>query len=313
MEYKDYYKILGVSKDAPVADIKKAFRKLAMKYHPDKNPGDKSVEKKFHEINEAHEVLSDPDKRKKYDEFGQHWQEYQHADTGTKQRGPGWSPFEQGWQGEDGSFETSFDLNDLFGGSGSDDFFEMLFGHKFGTSATRMRRRSNGANAMAEAPITLDEAYHGTSRMLTVDGQKIKLNIKPGTDDGQTLRLPAKGEPGVNGGIPGDLLVKVSVLPHATFERKGNDLYCTIPVDLYTMLLGGRVSLATFKGTVNITVPQETDNGQVLKLSGMGMPVFGKKGVFGNLYVKIDVRLPKKLTSKEKRHFEELRHERRGG
>jgi curved DNA-binding protein len=310
MEYKDYYKILGVSKDATEAEIKKAFRKLAMKYHPDKNHGDKNAEKMFHDVNEAHEVLSDAEKRKKYDRFGQDRQHYQHAGAGTGAGGRGgysWSNF---GQGGNKTYETMFDLGDMFGNSSSDDFFEMLFGHKFRGSTSRAGQ-FKGSDALAEAPISLEEAYHGTTRMLNVNGQTIRVNIKPGTADGQNLRIPGKGEAGINGRTPGDLFIKVQLLPHETFERKGDDLYCTIPVDLYSAILGGSVPFKTLKGMINLKIPPESENGQVLKLTGLGMPLCGNKNTFGNLYAKIEVQLPRHLDSKEKKMFEELRQYRK--
>jgi curved DNA-binding protein len=305
MDYKDYYKILGVSKDASESDIKKAFRKLALKYHPDKNPGNKEAEKKFHDINEANEVLSDKEKRKKYDQFGQDWQHYQGQENrqGAYNRG-GFG----GGGGAKRSYQTTFDIDDLFENSNTDDFFEMLFGHKFsGAAGMGMGGGQKGSDAIAEAPISLEEAYSGTTRMINVDGHTLKLNIKAGTADGQTLRIPGKGEPGFNGAMAGDLLIKIQIPPHHVFERKNSDLYCSIPVSLYTAILGGSVQLRTLKGTVNLKIPPESDNGQVLKLSGLGMPVFGKKNSFGDLYAKIDVKLPKHLSEKERNLFKELK------
>lgn len=309
MEYKDYYSILGIAKSASTADIKKAFRKLAMKYHPDKNPGDKAAEKKFHEINEAHEVLADSEKRKKYDQFGSEWQQYQQA--GQTPGGASSYRSSRNRGRSAGGFETSFDFSEIFGGGGNGDFFEALFGQRSG-SASGMRNQAGapGVDLTAEAPVTLEEAYHGTSRLINLNGQTIKLTIKPGIADGQQLRLRGKGEPGSIKGRDGDLLVKVQVLAHTVFDRKGDDLYCTVPVDIYTALLGGRVLLVAFKGSVNLKIPPETDNGQVLKLTGMGMPLFGRKAAFGDLYVKVDVKLPQNLTPQEKKAFEELRGQR---
>jgi curved DNA-binding protein len=305
MEYKDYYKILGVGRTASQEEIKKAFRKLAMKFHPDKNPGDRNAEKKFHEINEAHEVLADPEKRKKYDRFGSEWQQYQQAEP--QRHGSRKSTFRRAGRNED--FGGAFDFGEMFGGNGSDDFFEMLFGHKFSAGAGYEEPTYRG-EITAEAAISLEEAFHGTSRLIELDGRTIRMNIKPGIADGQQLRLRGKTAAGPDLGINGNLVVTIRVQPHQVFERRGNDLYCSVPVDLYTAVLGGSTSLVSFKGTVNLKIPPETGNGQLLKLSGMGMPHFGKKNQYGDLYAKIDIRIPAGLTEREKKLFAELRRER---
>lgn len=303
MDYKDYYKILGITKSATSDEVKKAYRKLALKYHPDKNPDDKTAENKFHEINEANEVLSDSEKRKKYDKFGQDWQHYQEAGAGQA-GGFDWTKYAPHGTGPEGS--TTFHFSENFGDNISDDFFEKLFGQRFsqrGRSAASFR----GSDAIAEAPITLEESYHGTSRLLQVDNQKIKVNIKPGTADQQLLRIPGKGSPGFKGGVPGDLLIQVKTLPHSVYERRQNDLYLTVPVDLFTALLGGTVQVKTLKGTVNLKVPAETNNGQVLKMSGLGMPVFGLKDKYGDFYAKMEIQLPKKLNPDERELFQKLK------
>lgn len=302
MEYKDYYKILGVTKNASANEIKKAYRKLALKYHPDKNPGDNSAELKFHEINEAHEVLSNAEKRKKYDHFGQDWQHYQQKST-ANDKGFDWSKYASHKTGAKGS--STFNFSGNFGEGIPDDLFDMLFGQPFSQQG-RKSASFRGKDTIAEAPITLEEAYHGTSRLLQVDNQKIKVTIKPGTSDQQLLKIPGKGSPGMNGGTPGDLLIKINILAHDVYRRRQNDLYLTIPVDLYTALLGGTVRVNTLKGTVNLKIPADTGNGQVLKMSGLGMPVFGSKDTFGDFYVKIEIIIPNKLNQKERELFREL-------
>lgn len=305
MEYKDYYKILGVGKNVSTEEIKKAYRKLAAKYHPDKNPGDKTAEEKFKDINEAKEVLTDPEKRKMYDRFGSAYKQYR--TTGQ----PGdfdWSQF-SGGRGSRSSGGGSFNFEDLFGGSG--DFFEMLFGQPFG--GRQQKRTWRGASAArgqdltTEASITLDEAYHGTTRQLSVSGETIKFNIKPGMQDGQKLKMSGKGSPGMNGGPRGDLYITVKISPHPRFERDGDNLLCDLPVDLYTAILGGKAELRTLKGAIKVDIPPETENGKVLRLKGMGMPLYGQPGKFGDLYAKISVHIPQNLSAEEVGLFERLK------
>jgi curved DNA-binding protein len=304
MDYKDYYKILGVSKSATPDQIKKAYRKRALKFHPDKNPGDKTAENKFHEINEANEVLSDPEKKKKYDKYGQDWQHYQEGGSGQAS-GFDWTKCAPHGTRPEGS--TTFHFSENFGDDISDDIFKDLFGQRFSRGG-RSTASFRGSDAIAEAPITLEESYHGTSRLLQVNNQKIKVNIKPGTADQQLLRIPGKGSPGFKGGVPGDLLIQVKLLPHSVYERRQNDLYLNVPVDLFTLLLGGIVRVKTLKGTtVNLKVPAETNNGQVLKMSGLGMPVFGLKEKYGDFYAKMEIQLPKKLNSDERELFQKLK------
>jgi len=310
MDYKDYYKTLGVSKTTTQDEIKKAYRKLAVKYHPDKNKGNKEAEDKFKEINEANEVLSDPEKRKKYDELGENWKYYQQSgDSG----GFDWSQYAN--QGNQGYTRYSYegDFGDAFGGSGFSDFFETLFGGGRGfTSGTQRGRKSarraaqKGEDLNAELSITLEDAYSGAEKFFDLSGQSIRLKIKPGIADGQVLKLAGKGNPGYNGGTNGDLLLKIHVLKDPLFERKGNDLYTDIHVNLYTAVLGGKAPLRTFKGTINVNIPKESQNGKILRLQAMGMPVYGKSNSFGDLYAKIVIDIPTNLSSKEEKLFREL-------
>lgn len=309
MDYKDYYKVLGVNKNATKDEIKKAYRKLAVKYHPDKNKGNKEAEEKFKEVNEANEVLSDDEKRKKYDQFGENWQYYQQSGD---QGGFDWSQY-----ANQGGGQTRYTYSggaDDFGGAGFSDFFETLFGGGgFGSSQTRGRRRGStrtsqikGEDLNAELSITLDDAYHGAEKLFDLNGQSIKLKIKPGIADGQVLKLSGKGYQGQRGGSAGDLFLKINVLSDPAFERKGNDLSTTMNVSLYTAILGGKSPLRTFKGTINVTITKESQNGKIMRLQGMGMPVYGKPSQFGDLYVKISIEIPTALTSKETELFHEL-------
>ena len=314
MEYKDYYKTLGVNKSASTDEIKTAYRKLARKYHPDLNQGDKKAEEKFKEINEAHEVLSDPEKRKKYDQFGSQWQQY--ARTGGRPE-----DFWSQWGGTPGAGGYSRtvrpeDLEQMFGGGlgGFSDFFEMLFGGGFRQSAGGGRRQANnvwtGKAKDAEHPveITLEEAFYGTTRTLQwEDGHKIEASIPKGVKTGSKVRLSGQARSGSRGSVSGDLYLKVSVLPHAVYTRNGDDLRINLNVDIYTLLLGGNVGVSTIDKTVQLFIPAETSNGKVFRLRGLGMPNIKKPKERGDLYAKIEAKLPEKLSKKEKELIEELR------
>ena len=310
MEYKDYYKILGVSKSASQDEIKKTFRKLAVKYHPDKNAGDKTAEAKFKEINEANEVIGDPEKRKKYDELGSNWKQYQQ--TGN-QGGFDWGRYQNaGNQGGQSQYTDFGDFGSTFGtgGGGFSDFFEAFFGGSFGGAQQQRgggrRAQIKGNDMQAEIDLSLEEVYKDQDKIFEINGQKIKLKIKKGISDGQTLKLQGKGGPGHNGGPNGDLLITVRILKHPLYNRIDDDLNIDLPVDIYTAVLGGKADLATFKGKTKITIPPETSNGKILRLSGLGMPKYGKDNEFGDMYVKIDLQTPKNLTPKETELFKEL-------
>ena len=308
MDYKDYYKILGVEKGASQSEIKSAYRKLAVKYHPDKNKGNKQAEEKFKEVNEANEVLSDPEKRKKYDQFGSQWQQYQQY--GGQQGGFDWSQFANQGSGQR-TYQYEGNINDIFGDAGYSDFFEMLFGQEFGgrsSGRTRSSKTQNikGQDAMAELPITLEEAYNGVSKVFTIDGESIKLNIKKGIEDGHILKIPGKGNPGFGSGAKGDLLINIRVMNHPVFEREGDDLHAELKVDLYTAVLGGKASFNSLKGAVKVDVQKGTQNGKILRLQKLGMPKYGKNDEYGNLYLRINITLPEKLSSKETELFKEL-------
>lgn len=310
MEYKDYYKTLGVDKKASQEEIKKAYRKLAIKYHPDKNQGDKAAEEKFKEIGEANEVLSDPEKRKLYDELGSNWKQYQQAGYN-----PGAGRRKQ-YQGNQGGQYYTFegDPSDFFGG-GSDfsDFFESFFGSRTGRaggySGSQGFGGSNantpGSDLSGEIGISLQEAFAGTERILDTGTEKIKVKIKPGAYDGLKLRVKGKGEKG-RGGQDGNLYLTIKVQTNSIYKRKGNDLYMEVPVDLFTALLGGKQEVQTLSGKVNVTIAEGTQNGKQLRLKGKGMPVYGKNKN-GDLYVKLLVKLPEKLNARQKELVKELR------
>jgi curved DNA-binding protein len=311
MDYKDYYEVLGVDKKATQDEIKKAYRKLAVKFHPDKNKGNKEAENKFKEVNEANEVLSDKEKRKKYDELGENWKYYQQS--GGQDQGFDWSRYSnQGGRGQQQQYTYDGDMNDAFGGAGGfSDFFETLFGQGFGGQQTRGRQsarkaKMKGEDISAEMSITLEDSYIGAEKMFDLDGQSIKLKIKPGIANGQTLKLGGKGNPGYNGGNAGDLLLRIHVLKDPIFERKGDDLYTDMRVDLYSAVLGGKAPIKTFKGTINVNIAKESQNGKVLRLQEMGMPKYGKANSFGDLYAKLIIEIPTNLSEKEIQLFKQL-------
>jgi len=311
MEYKDYYNVLGVKKTATQDEIKKSYRKLALKYHPDKNKDNKEAEEKFKEINEANEVLSDKDKRKKYDELGENWKYHQQS-GGAQDQGFDWSQYANQGSGYT-QYSYGQDQGDSFGGSNFSDFFETLFGGGGGFSSSGKGGRSRAARAnmrgedlSAEMSISLEDAYKGTEKMFELSGQSIKLKIKPGIASGQTLRLSGKGGKGVSGGSSGDLLLTIHVLQDPVYERKSDDLYTDVKVDLYTAVLGGKATLKTFKGNINLNIPKEAQSGKVLRLQGLGMPKYGKANEFGDMYAKIIVETPVNLNERELKLFQEL-------
>jgi len=290
MEFRDYYKILGLDKTASVEKIKSAYRKLAKQYHPDKNPGDRSAEEKFKEINEAYAVLSDPEKRKKYDAIGENWRQYEHQGNGRDEFD--WSQW-KGRREKHGGFSSS-DFSD---------FFETIFG------GTRTRS-SPGQNIEAEMILSLEDAYNGTTRRVELDGEMLQINIRPGVNDRQVLRIKEKGGRSSHRGQRGDILINVRINSHKLFQRKDNDLYTEAFVGLYTAMLGGTSVINSLKGPIKINIVPGTDNGKVLRLKNMGMPVFGKEDTFGDLYVTVKILLPRDLSQKEQgllRQLQKLR------
>lgn len=320
MEYKDYYKILGVSRDADEKEIKKSFRRLAREYHPDMNKGDKSAEEKFKEVNEAYEVLSDKEKRSRYDQLGADWQSWQHA--GRRPEDFDWGQWSSGGGPGYVRYGNVDDLQDLFGsGDVFSDFFQQLFGGAGGRRAgtddlfgggrasAGRARATKGRDYEQPVEITLQEAFHGATRLLQMEGgRRLEVKIPAGADNGTRVRIAGAGGAGVRGGQAGDLYLVVRVEPDARFERRGNDLYTELPLDLYTTLLGGEASVSTLGGrSVMLHIPAGTQNGQTFRLRGQGMPDLNHPQEHGDLYAKVAVKLPERLTEQEQRLFAELK------
>jgi DnaJ-class molecular chaperone len=323
MDYKDYYKVLGVSKGASADDIKKAFRKLARKYHPDVNPGDKKAEEKFKEINEAYEVLSDPDKRRKYDTLGPNWQEQFGFQPGAGRR-------TYSYRGSPMDFDSA---------TGFSDFFETLFGRSSAAGSRTNRndfRRRVGDNIEQPVEVTMQEAYLGGTRTFNIQStevcplcrgtgevagkvcancsgqgvlarnKRIQVKIPLGVDNGSRIRVAGEGQPGIGGGPRGDLFLVISVKSDSIYERKGDDLYADIDVDLVTAMLGGEVPVPTPDGRrLILTIPAETQNGRMFRLANKGMPRLRGEGN-GNLFARVKVVLPMGLTGEERQLFEQL-------
>ncbi len=309
MEYKDYYKILGVEKSASEKEVKKAFRRLARQYHPDVNPDDPQAEEQFKEINEAYEVLSDAEKRRKYDQLGADWQRWQQ--TGGRPGDFDWSRWTSGQPGERVyvRYGTPEDLEDLFGGSSPfSDFFSQIFGGvgaSPGGFETQLRSR-RGQDYEHGVEITLQEAYHGATRILQKDGQRFEVKIPPGAKTGTRVRMRGHGAEGSAGGPAGDLYLQVTVLPDPRYEREGDDLHTTVKADLYTMMLGGEVRIPAMAGEVVLTIPAGTQNGRTFRLRGKGMPRLRQPDQHGDLYARVEVYLPTRLTDRQRELFEEL-------
>lgn len=290
MEFIDYYKTLGVAKNASSDEIKKAYRKLARKLHPDLNPNDKEAHKKFQQINEANEVLSDPEKRKKYDQYGKDWQ---HAEQ-----------FEQARQSQRQS-ETA---DEWFSGTHAEgdfsDFFESLFGGR--STGSRRQTKFRGEDYNAELHLSLTDAFRTHQQTLTINGKNIRITIPAGIENGQVIKLKGYGAPGVNDGPAGDLYITFSIAEHPDFKRLGNDLYTTASIDLYTAVLGGETIIDTMNGKVKLKVNPGTQNGTKIRLKGKGFPAYKKEGQYGDLYVTFSVKIPVNLTEKQKELFTEL-------
>jgi len=290
MAFIDYYKILGLNKNATETDIKKAYRKLARKFHPDLNPNDKEAEKRFKEINEANEVLSNPENRKKYDEYGKDWK---HAEEYEKAR-------------QQDHYQRS--TNDPFGGYSEEDFSD-FFSSMFGGRSFQGRGRQvkfKGQDFNAELSLDLKDVYETHKRTLTINNKNIRITIPAGIENGQVIKIKGHGGPGINGGPKGDLYIKFSIINNTKFNRDGDDLHSTLDLDLYKSILGGEIMVDTFDGKVKLNIKPETQNGTKVKLKGKGFPKYKKEGQFGDLYVTYKLKTPTHLSSKEKELFQEL-------
>ena len=299
MDYIDYYKILDVTKSATEAEIKKAYRKLARKYHPDLNPNDKEAEKKFKEINEANEVLGNPENRKKYDKYGKDWK---HADEFEK---AGYDPNQQQYarQQQQSSNPDFSGFGGDFSGSDFSDFFNSMYG---GGRSSRSQSKYRGQDFNAELQLDLASAYTSHKQSLTVNGKNIRITIPAGVENGQIIKIPGHGGPGANGGPNGDLYITFLIDNDSNFKREGNNLYADVDLDLYTAVLGGETFVSTFDGKVKVKVPAETQTGTKVKLKGKGFPLYKKENQFGDLYITYNVKTPTKLSQKEKELFAEL-------
>jgi curved DNA-binding protein len=303
MAYKDYYKILGIDKQAGEKDIKKAYRKLASEFHPDKTKGNKAKEEKFKEISEAYQVLGNPEKRKQYDALGSDWEQFKQSGSSFEDFMEMKQRYSQPRQG--GGYEWGSGP-DLGGAADFSDIFESIFGNRRGGYSGR-HEGFPGADVSGEISVSLQEAYAGTERILDVGGDKIKLKIKPGAYSGLQLRAKGKGRKGSQGRA-GDLYVKVRVEPHPVFERQENDLYMKAEIDLFDALLGGQLEVITLSGKVNISIKEGTQNGKMVRLKGKGMPVYAAPGRFGDLFVKLEVRLPTHLSPTQKEALRNLKN-----
>ena len=291
MDYVDYYKILGISKNASQDEIKKAYRKLARKHHPDLNPDDKDAQKKFQQINEANEVLSDVENRKKYDQYGKDWK---HADQFEKSRqSQGHGGFGGGQPFGGGQGFSNFDEQ-----GGFSDFFQNMFGGSQGSRRSHAKFR--GQDYSAEMQLPLREAFQTNKQTITVNGKQLRVTIPAGVADGQKLKLKGHGGEGAGGGPHGDLVITFKILDDPDFSRLGNDLYSTINLDIYTAMLGGEVTVNTLDGMVKVKVNHETQNGTKTKLKGKGFPVYKNDGQIGDLFITYNIQIPTNLTEEQK-------------
>lgn len=291
MEFKDYYQILGVNKNATDEEIKKAYRKLARKLHPDLNPNDKEAHKKFQEINEANEVLSDPEKRKKYDQYGKDWQhaeQFEQARRSQQQRGA----YSESFSGDFNQGDFSEFFNSMFGGMGG--------------GYSRREAKFRGEDYQAEIQLNLTEVSKTHQQVLTVNGKNIRITIPAGVEDGQKIKIKGHGGPGINGGPNGDLYIAFHIINNTKFNRDGKDLYTSVDIDLYTAVLGGEITVDTFDGKAKLNIKPETQNGSKIRLKGKGFPVYKKEGEFGDLIITLNVKIPTNLTEKQKELFEQL-------
>lgn len=294
MDFVDYYKVLGIDKTATTKDIKSAFRKLARKYHPDLNPNDKDAKKNFQQINEANEILSDPEKRKKYDQYGEDWKHAQEFENAKQTQG-----------------QSSGQRGSRYSGEQSEGDFSSIFESMFGGSSGGGRSRQSkfrGEDFNAELHLDLIEASKTHKQTLTVNGRNIRITIPAGIENGQTIKIPGHGGPGINGGPGGDLYITFSIANHAKIKRLGDNLFTTVDLDLYTAMLGGEITIDTLNGKVKLSVKPETQNGSKIKLKGKGFPVYKNEGQCGDLYITYIIKTPANLTEKQKALFTELKN-----
>ncbi|MFA6923479.1 MAG: J domain-containing protein [Bacteroidales bacterium] len=292
MDFINYYKILGIDKTATQADIKNAYRKLARKYHPDLNPNNKDAKKNFQQINEANEVLSDPEKRKKYDQYGKDWKHAEEFEKAKHYQEPS-SKSHGAWHSE---VQSEGDFSD---------FFESMFGGAASYGRSR-QMKYRGEDYNAELHLELIDAYKTHKQTLTVNGKNIRITIPAGIENGQTIKIAEHGGPGINGGPNGDLYITFSVANHSKFKRLGNNLYTTTDLDLYTAVLGGEITIEALSGKVKLKVKPETQNESKIKLKGKGFPVYKSEGHFGDLYITYSIKIPTNLTERQKALFTEL-------
>ncbi|NCD69730.1 DnaJ C-terminal domain-containing protein [Mucilaginibacter agri] len=301
MAYIDYYGVLGLKKDASEKEIKSAYRKLARKYHPDLNPNDKEANKKFQEVNEANEVLSDADKRKKYDQYGENWQ---HADAYEQAKQQQGGRTYSGYSGGDAG-GGGFNFENFGDGGDFSDYFQSMFGNMGGGRGRQAKYR--GQDYHSELHLNLLEVTESHKQTLTVNGKNIRITIPAGVENGQTIKIAGHGGAGTNGGPAGDLLITFVIKDDPQFKRDGNNLLKTVSIDLYTAVLGGEVIVDTLNGKVKVPVKAGTQNGAKVKLKGKGMPVYKKDKEFGDLYINYQIDIPTELTEKQKELFTELK------
>ncbi|QYA25036.1 J domain-containing protein [Gramella sp. MT6] len=302
MEFIDYYKLLELDKSASKADIKKAYRRLARKYHPDLNPNDKEAQARFQQINEAHEVLSDPEKRKKYDEYGKDWQHADQFEEAKRQRASS-----GGFGGGFGGGGQSYSYSGNFDDDTFSDFFEQMFGGRARAEGAHRGRHFKGQDFNAELQLRLSDVYESRKHTLTVNGKNIRLTIPAGVENGQTIKIKGHGGAGVQGGPKGDLYITFNISNDTSFRREKENLYSTEEISLSTAALGGEIRVKTFNGEVKLKVKPGTQNGSKVKLKGKGFPKYKKEGQFGDLYITYKVKVPENLTEKQKELFQELK------
>lgn len=290
MAFIDYYKLLEIDKTATVEQIKKAYRKLARKYHPDVNPNDEEAHRKFQQINEANEVLSDPEKRKKYDSYGENWQ---HAEA-----------FENQKQSQNQDYGSSYsDFGGNFEGSDFSDFFSSMFGNQ---GRSRQQAQFKAQDYSATLELSLRDILKTEKQTIAVNGKNLRITVPAGIADGQVIKLKGHGAPGVKNGLPGDLYITFKIIEDSEFKRLNDDIYKTVDIDLFTAILGDEITVETLDGKVKLKVPEGTQNGTKIKLKNKGLPVYKKEGNFGNLIISYNIKIPTNLSEEQKEGFRNL-------